>query len=127
MNTAIQAELERAASHPVVVDITTTGRTSGEPRRIEIWIVSVDDRVLIGGTPGRRDWIANLRADDRLTLHLKEGVTADVEARATEITDPDDRRTIWSHRSTSWYRSQTTIDELVADAPLVELELDDPA
>ena len=33
-----------------IIDITTTGRTSGEPRRIEIVFFDVDGRVYITGT-----------------------------------------------------------------------------
>jgi F420H(2)-dependent quinone reductase len=43
-----------------VIDITTTGRKTGEPRRIEIWFHRLDGRYFITGAPGRpRDWYAN--------------------------------------------------------------------
>ena len=125
MDAVTAAELHRALDGPITVDITTTGRRSGEPRRIEIWIVKVGERVLIGGTPGRRDWIANLRADPRLVVHLKESVVADLPATATEVDDLEVRREVWTHLSTNWYRGQTPLDELIADAPLVELDFDD--
>lgn len=126
LDPTVAAALDRAAEGPLTVDITTTGRTSGESRRIEIWIVKPDESIVIAGTPGPRDWLANLRADPRLTLHLKgdpDGVVADVDATATEVTDPARRRAIWEHLSTSWYRSQASIDDLVASGPLVELAL----
>lgn len=115
------AEFDRAADGPITVDITTRGRRSGSPRRIEIWLVKVGDRVLIGGTPGRRDWLANLRSEPSLVVHLKEGVIADVPARADEVTDPSVRAEIWNHPATRWYRDQTATDELIASAPTVEL------
>ena len=68
----IAAEFERAATGPITVDITTTGRRSGEPQRIEIWIVKIGERIVIGGSPRPRDWLANLGADPALTVHLKE-------------------------------------------------------
>ncbi len=43
----------RALATDRVIDITTTGRTSGAPRRIEIWFHRVGDTVYITGTPGR--------------------------------------------------------------------------
>jgi len=125
MDAAAAAELHRALDGPITVDITTTGRRSGEPRRIEIWIVKVGERILVGGTPGRRDWIANLRADPRLVVHLKESVVADLPATATEVDDPETRREVWTHLSTNWYRGQTPLEDLIADAPLVELAFDD--
>ena len=118
----VRSELLRAGDGPITVDVTTTGRTSGLPRRIEIWIVRIGDRVVMCGTPGRRDWLANLRSDPRLTVHLKEnGVRADVAAEATEVEDPDVRREIWEHLATHWYRTQTPVEELIATAPTVEL------
>ena len=48
------------------IDITTYGARSGEPRRIEIWFHYVEGRWYLTGSPGRRDWYANLRADPRL-------------------------------------------------------------
>jgi deazaflavin-dependent oxidoreductase (nitroreductase family) len=117
----VVAEFARAGDGPITVDITTTGRRSGEPQRIEIWIVKVGDRVVIGGTPGPRDWLANLRVDPGLIVHLKEGVVADVAATAHEVTDPDVRSEIWNHSSTTWYRGQDTVARLIESAPTVEL------
>lgn len=122
MSPEVAAQFDRAADGPITVDITTIGRTSGAPRRIEIWIVNVEDRIVICGTPGRRDWMANLRADPRLTVHLKDDLAADVEMTATEVTDPATRRAIWEHPSTEWYRGQAALDELIAQAPTVECD-----
>ncbi|MFK8025332.1 MAG: nitroreductase family deazaflavin-dependent oxidoreductase [Ilumatobacter sp.] len=124
MDAAAAAELERAVDGPLTVDITTTGRRSGEPRRIEIWIVKVGERLVIGGTPGRRDWWANLQADPRLVVHLKDDVVADLPATATPVTDAAIRAEIWNHLSTDWYRGQTPVEELIASAPTVELSFD---
>ncbi|NNF69098.1 MAG: nitroreductase family deazaflavin-dependent oxidoreductase, partial [Acidimicrobiia bacterium] len=62
----------------LTIDITTVGRVSGEPRRTEIWFRNLDDQVYITGTPGPRDWYANLVANPSFTFHLKESVTADL-------------------------------------------------
>jgi deazaflavin-dependent oxidoreductase (nitroreductase family) len=104
-----------------MVDITTNGRRSGEARRIEIWLVHVDGRFFITGTPGPRDWLANLRAEPRLVLHLNHGVHAHLEANAVEVTDPALRRHVLSHPATAWYRGQVALEELVRGAPMVEL------
>ena len=68
--------------------VTTTGRTSGQPRRIEIWYHRVDGRIYITGTPGPRAWYANLLATPDFTFHIKQSAQADLPARATPITDP---------------------------------------
>ena len=105
------------------VDITTTGRRSGQPRRIEIWMLDVDGRFFITGTPGRRDWMANLQADPHLVVHLKRRAGVDLDATAALVDDPATRRAVIEHLSASWYRGQTPVDELVETAPLVEVRL----
>jgi deazaflavin-dependent oxidoreductase (nitroreductase family) len=107
------------------IDITTTGRRSGQPRRIEIWMLDVDGRFFITGTPGRRDWLANLHADPELVVHLSAGI--DLAARATPVTDPEARRQVLEHLTARWYRSQATVDDLVASAPMVEVTFAPPA
>jgi deazaflavin-dependent oxidoreductase (nitroreductase family) len=108
------------------VDITTTGRRSGLPRRIEIWMLEVDSRFFITGTPGPRDWLANLLADPSLVVHLKRLARADVPATAVLVSDDPTRRRVLEHLTASWYRTQTPIDELVAEAPMVELTFPGP-
>jgi deazaflavin-dependent oxidoreductase (nitroreductase family) len=107
-----------------IVDITTTGRRSGEARRIEIWMLDVDGRFYITGTPGPRGWLANLRAEPRLVVHLKRHAQLDVPAWATPVADPDTRRRVIEHMSANWYRTQSPVDELVATAPMVEVTFD---
>jgi deazaflavin-dependent oxidoreductase (nitroreductase family) len=103
------------------VDITTTGRRSGLPRRIEIWMLEVDGRFFITGTPGRRDWLANLQSDPRLIVHLKRHAGIDLPATAEVVDDAETRRRVLEHLSANWYRSQTPLDELVESAPMIEV------
>jgi len=110
---------EALASHQII-DITTFGRRTGEPRRIEIWWFRVDDRFVITGTPGRRDWLANLASDPRLIVHVGG---LDLEATATLVDDVDFRRRVFSSPLTSWYASQAELDHLVATAPMVEIRI----
>ena len=113
----VRAEL---AADPTI-DITTIGRRSGQPRRIEIWMLDVDGRFFITGTPGPRDWLANLQADSRLVVHLKHQASVDLDARAAAVTDEATRRHVLEHVSAQWYRDQTSVDDLAADAPMVEV------
>ena len=71
------------------VDITTTGRRSGQPRRIEIVFYRFEDTVYLSGIPAprTRDWLANLAAHPQFTFHLKHGVVADLPAEAEVITN----------------------------------------
>jgi len=117
-----------ALSRGGVIDITTTGRTSGEPRRIEIVFHRIDGRMWISGTPSprRRSWIANLEADPRLTVHLKgPAATADLAATARIVDDPTERRHVLERVAQAWKR--TDIDTMVAMSPLIEVTISDPA
>jgi deazaflavin-dependent oxidoreductase (nitroreductase family) len=105
----------------LTVDITTTGRRSGRPTRIEIWMFRVDGRYVITGTPGPRDWLANLRNHEALTVHVKGEAATDLAAVATEITDEGFRRRVFEAGHTSWYRTQAELDRLVATSPMVEI------
>lgn len=111
----------------LTVDITTTGRRSGQPRRIEIWMLDVDGRFFITGTPGRRDWMANLSEDPSLVVHLKRHAHVDLTARAAPVDDPVTRRSVLEHLTAAWYQTQEPLDALVATAPMVEVVFDDRA
>lgn len=118
MDPAIRTALDRGG----IVDITTTGRRSGQPRRIEIALHNVAGRLVISGMPMRdrtRAWIHNLEADPRLTLHLKQGITADLPATARIIADEAERRDVLVHVARSWNR--TDVDAMVAWSPLIEV------
>ena len=119
--------IKHALANGLTCDITTTGRASGKPRRIEIWYFVVDQQVYITGTPGPRDWYANLLAQPRMIFHIKEGAQADLPARAIPITDPAARRRILDAvlHSNSWFRAQSyDLDAWVAASPLVEVEFE---
>lgn len=119
--------IKQALARGITCDITTTGRASGQPRRIEIWYFWIDARVYITGTPGPRDWYANLLADPRLIFHVKQGAQADLPARATPILDPAERRRIMTAvmHSNSWFRAQSfDLDAWVASSPLVAVDFE---
>lgn len=117
MSDVVRTEL---ADDPTI-DITTTGRRSGRARRIEIWMMDIDGRFFITGTPGARSWLANLRADPKLTVHLKRHAHTDLPATAAEVTDPDTRRMVLAHVATEWYRGQAPMERLMASSPMVEV------
>jgi deazaflavin-dependent oxidoreductase (nitroreductase family) len=98
------------------IDITTTGAKSGRPQRIEIWAWVADGVVYLTGTPGRRDWYANLKANPEFTFHLKRGPQADLPARARPIEEPAERRPIFERLRPE------QVDAWTAGAPLVEVE-----
>ncbi len=119
---AIRAALSRNG----LIDITTTGRKTGWPRRIEVIYHAIDGRVYISGAPAlkRRSWLANLDANPHFTFHMKRGTFADLSATARIITDPDERRRIMIHVARNWNRKD--IDTMVVYSPLIEVIFDDP-
>jgi len=120
----INDQTRRALSRGHTVDITTTGRQSGQPRRIEVVFHSFDGRLYISGMPRRerRSWLANLDADPRVTFHLKGAVQADLPARARIIVDPAEREEVLRRIAQAWRR--TDIDTMVRWSPLIEVEID---
>lgn len=119
--TAVAAALRAGG----IIDITTTGRKTGEPRRIEIVFFHLDGHTWITGMPGRRSWIANLEADPRLTFHLKRDPIADLPATARIVTDEPTRRAVLTQVTAAWNR-QAQLEAFVADSPLIEVTFDDP-
>ena len=108
-----------------VIDITTTGRASGQPRRIEMWFHNLDGVVYITGLPGPRDWHANMLANPRFVFHLKESATADLPARAVPIVEPEERRAILARILANLGRSGD-FEAWMAGSPLVRVEFDEP-
>jgi deazaflavin-dependent oxidoreductase (nitroreductase family) len=86
------SEVTRAAlNNSQVIDLTTTGRRTGQLRRIEIFLHNDLGQLFITGMPRAdrtRDWIYNVEADPKVVIHLKQSVVADVPATARVVTDP---------------------------------------
>ncbi len=113
-----------ALANDRTIDITTIGRNSGLPRRIETWFYRVDDQIYLTGSPGRRDWYANLLANPNFTFHLKQSIAADLPARATPITDPVERRAIFE-RILSDLGGTENLEGWLEGSPLMAVRFDD--
>jgi deazaflavin-dependent oxidoreductase (nitroreductase family) len=116
--------IERALQTDRLIDITTTGRKSGNPHRIEIAFHYLDEVVYISGLPGKRDWYANLVANPEFTFHLKQSFEADIPAKATPVLADASRREILARIVQKWGR-QRELEAFVENSPLVEVQLDD--
>jgi hypothetical protein len=116
--------VRRALSHGHLIDITTTGRLTGAPRRIEITFHNLDGRIYISGIPHptrTRAWIRNLEADPRFVFHLKAPVQADLPATGRIITDPEERTSVLTRIARIWRRDPA---EMIAHSPLIEVSID---
>ncbi|MFI8003735.1 nitroreductase/quinone reductase family protein [Streptomyces sp. NPDC086010] len=81
-----------ATTRQRIIDITTTGRRTGLPRRIEIFFYRALGRTyLCSGTMPPPSWYVNLVATPTFSFHLKNGVRADLKATARPVTDPEER------------------------------------
>ena len=113
MDDATRTALHRSQ----VIDLTTTGRRTGQQRRIEIFLHDLDGLLFITGTPRAdrtRDWIYNIKADPRVVIHLKRGAVVDLPATARVITDPDEGRPLIEAAARRWGR--TDVDEMLRTA-----------
>ncbi|MFL5819823.1 MAG: nitroreductase/quinone reductase family protein [Solirubrobacteraceae bacterium] len=118
--------VSQALGRDRTIDITTLGRRSRRPRRIEIWFYNVDGTVYLSGRPGSRGWYANLLATPDLTFHLKQSTTADLGARGRPVTDAAERRGILTRLLRQLGRERD-LDAWLARSPLVEVEFTDDA
>ena len=115
-----------ALHHSQVIDLTTTGRRTGQPRKIEIFLHDKDGLLFISGMPRTdrtRDWIHNITADPQLVVHLKQSVAVDIPAAARVVTDPAERRPLMAVAGQRWGR--TDVDDMVDHSPLIVLTVAD--
>ncbi len=121
----MDSTVRAALGHNQVVDLTTTGRRTGEPRRVEIFLHSLAGRVFISGLPfpgHTRAWLRNVEDHPQVTLHLKRTVTADLPATARVITDPAERRVLLTAAADTWGRDD--LEVMMVHSPLIELTVE---
>ena len=111
-----------------VIDVTTTGGRSGQPRRIEIVFHNFGGRLYITGMPSAarsRAWLLNMVADPNFTFHLKGEVQADLPATARVIVDEAERRAVFAEVVKVWEGQD--IETMTRWSPLVEVTIQDLA
>ena len=115
------ASVDSALHRSQVIDLTTTGRRSGVPRRIEIFLHELDGQLFISGQPftRKRAWLLNIDADSHVVVHLKRGVTADLPATARVVDDPGERRPLIEAAARRWGRHD--VELMMAQSPLIVL------
>lgn len=111
-----------------IADITTVGRKSGQPRRVEIYFHQFDGDYYLTGRPGRkRDWEANIKATPEFILHLKRGITEDIPVVGEYESDPEVRRAILLRALVeSWdsdpEKSGAAVDKWVEQSPFIRFK-----
>lgn len=70
--------------------LTTTGRISGNPHRIEIWFAMVDETVfLMAGDRDRSDWVRNVMISSDVVLEIGDRKRSTRARVVDEGTDED--------------------------------------
>ena len=97
------------ASHQPFAYLTTTGRRSGRPHRIEIWFAVEDNRLyMMSGGHRRADWVRNLQANPQVTVEL-DGETREGAARIVQAGTREDARA--RELLVEKYRAGNNLDE----------------
>lgn len=118
-------EIRDALLRGGVIDITTTGRKTGEARRIEIRLHNIDGQLYLTGQPGPRSWHANLLATPEFMLHLKADVVADLNAFAMPVMDDLKKRRI--HRVILDRIGRTEqLEDRLKSSPLLHISVEVP-
>lgn|SRR5690349_1212933 len=117
---AMTDELRQALEHQITVEITTIGRRTGRAQRIETWRYRAGGRFWLTGSPGRRDWYANLVAHPAFTLHLKD---QDLRVRGRPVTDPEERAAVFGE-IVPGLGGAGSLESWIEGSPLVEIVAD---
>lgn len=116
------------------IDLTTTGARSGRPRRIEIWFYRAGNELYLTTAPARRDWYANILANPRIVVHLKNGLRADLPATGVAVTQPAERERVLREIVDELRHPDNrggvqniigSADDWIIGSPLVRIDLDD--
>ncbi|HEX2578249.1 MAG TPA: nitroreductase/quinone reductase family protein, partial [Aquihabitans sp.] len=107
-----------------VVELTTTGRKSGQPRTVMLTVpVQEGDTLVIVASKGGEDrhpaWYVNLLADPEVSVKRREGAPVAMRAR---VADADERARLWP-RITAAYRGYAGYQEKTdREIPVVLLD-----
>ena len=110
----------------MVIDITTTGRRTGLPRRIEIWAHYMRGKIFIPSRPGKRSWHSNMISNKNFMIHFKGTLPTNLPAIARPVFDKSEREKIFGiiRQETSFEeRKNMVVNEWVKMGCLVEATL----
>lgn len=88
---------------------------------MEIWWFRFEDLFVITGTPGRRDWYANVVAEPRVLIETRFG---NFPGTAVPVSDREFKRRFFTDGASRWYSTQAGLDLLVDTAPMIRVDLE---
>ena len=122
----MSGEIRRELLRGGVIDMTTTGRRTGEARRIEVRLHEIDGQLYLSGQPGKRNWYANLLAKPEFQVHLKRELVADLDAYAMPVLEDTERRRVFRKILGAVGRPEQ-VEERMKGSPLVHVSVELPA
>ena len=121
------AQLLEEHAGDAVCHLQTTGRTSGRPRRIEIWFATDGERIyLLAGGRHRAHWVRNLIVDPRVRVRIG-GRTLAGTARPIEGEEREElARRLLAAKYQGWSDGRPLSSWAAGSRP-VEVAVDEPA
>ena len=102
--------------------LTTTGRTTGRPHRIEIWFTIIDGAAWVNSGGGRRsDWVKNLVAHPRLLLEIGSDAWS-ASAKLRDDLAKHSARERLAERYQGWATGQS-LSNWAAESLLIQIEV----
>jgi deazaflavin-dependent oxidoreductase (nitroreductase family) len=89
--------------------LTTTGRATGQPHRIEIWFaIDQDTLYMLSGAGERSDWVKNLRRDPVVTVEIGAGKFHGRARVVTDLAESERARALVHDKYAPGYRGDLT-------------------
>jgi deazaflavin-dependent oxidoreductase (nitroreductase family) len=89
--------------------LTTTGRVTGQPHRIEIWFaIDHDTLYMLSGGVDRSDWVKNLRRNPVVTVEIGTGKFHGRARVVTDLTESEHARALVYDKYAPGYRGDLT-------------------
>jgi deazaflavin-dependent oxidoreductase (nitroreductase family) len=108
------------AAVPPVCYVTTTGKKSRQPHRIEIWFVEIGSSVyLLSGNGEHADWVRHISADGRVLLELPGTPASTYDASVGPF---DNDAEVRGQMNARYYGASSQLTEWARDSLVVRLD-----
>ena len=99
----------RSPGEPDYCYLTTTGRHTGRPHRIEIWFALADGAAyLLAGGGDRSDWVRNLMISPQVVLEIGDAKRTTTGRVVTDPLEDETARRLVVEKYTPRYRGDLT-------------------
>ncbi|GMQ99053.1 MAG: hypothetical protein BMS9Abin17_1599 [Acidimicrobiia bacterium] len=103
--------------------LTTSGRVTGQPHRVEIWFVIVDGFLWVNSGGGRRsDWVKNLIGDPRVVVEVGNDCWSGTGTLRDDLAEHPARKRL-AARYQGWSEDQP-LSQWATESLLIRFEVD---